>query len=149
MFYINTVSGEYPITEEFIRAEHPNTSFTKPFVPLAPYASVAETLKPEYDHMTHKLVEVAPVQTDNGYVRQWLIENLFADVIEKNQKEALELRAAQVRDDRNSLLSQSDWTQVADAPVDKQAWADYRQALREIPDQAGFPWNVVWPEQPA
>ena len=40
---------------------------------------------------------------------------------------------AQMRTKRNALLASSDWTQVADAPVDKQAWADYRQALRDFP----------------
>lgn len=53
-----------------------------------------------------------------------------------------------VRSQRNDLLAASDWTQVADAPVDKASWADYRQALRDIPQQAGFPENVIWPEQP-
>lgn len=54
----------------------------------------------------------------------------------------------EVRKDRNKLLSDSDWTQVADAPVDKTAWATYRQALRDITSQSGFPWTVEWPEQP-
>jgi hypothetical protein len=54
----------------------------------------------------------------------------------------------QVREKRNKLLSASDWTQVADAPVDKAAWATYRQALRDIPQQEGFPATVVWPTQP-
>ena len=34
---------------------------------------------------------------------------------------------------RDSMLKESDWTQVADAPVDRQAWATYRQALRDFP----------------
>ena len=34
---------------------------------------------------------------------------------------------------RNRLLKESDWTQVADAPVDRQAWATYRQTLRDFP----------------
>lgn len=56
-----------------------------------------------------------------------------------------------VRNRRNKLLSESDWTQISDAPVDKQAWADYRQALRDLPSQ--YPnltdiSEVVWPEQP-
>jgi len=34
---------------------------------------------------------------------------------------------------RDRLLAKSDWTQVADAPVDRQAWATYRQALRNFP----------------
>ena len=49
---------------------------------------------------------------------------------------------------RNQMLIASDWTQVADAPVDHAAWADYRKALRNITSQDGFPENVVWPAQP-
>jgi len=56
--------------------------------------------------------------------------------------------AAEARVKRNALLAQSDWTQVADAPVDQTAWATYRQALRDITVQAGFPENIDWPIAP-
>lgn len=55
----------------------------------------------------------------------------------------------QIRFRRNQLLTASDWTQIDDAPVDKAAWATYRQALRDVPEQAGFPDDVDWPEMPA
>jgi hypothetical protein len=58
------------------------------------------------------------------------------------------LLAEEIRSQRNDLLAASDWTQVADAPVDQSAWATYRQALRDIPQQSGFPNNVTWPEGP-
>jgi hypothetical protein len=58
------------------------------------------------------------------------------------------VQSANARKRRNKLLSASDWTQVADAPVDKAAWATYRQALRDISAQEGFPATVVWPTQP-
>jgi hypothetical protein len=61
---------------------------------------------------------------------------------------ALAVLATAARNKRNALLTQSDWTQVADAPVDTQAWATYRQALRDITDQAGFPENIDWPVSP-
>jgi len=57
-------------------------------------------------------------------------------------------QAKSVRDTRNQKLKDSDWTQVADAPVDKAAWATHRQALRDVPQQAGFPWNIQWPVKP-
>lgn len=57
-------------------------------------------------------------------------------------------QAANVRQQRNDKLKDSDWTQVADAPVDQAAWAAYRQALRDITAQAGFPWTVTWPDAP-
>lgn len=49
---------------------------------------------------------------------------------------------------RDTLLAQSDWTQVADAPVDAGAWAAYRQALRDLPGQPGFPETINWPVRP-
>ena len=58
-------------------------------------------------------------------------------------------KAGQVRAERNGKLTSTDWTQVADAPVDKAAWATYRQALRDISSQTGFPWDIQWPEAPA
>ena len=59
-----------------------------------------------------------------------------------------EKREAEIRAQRNTLLTASDWTQVADAPVDQAAWATYRQALRDVPQQPGFPHDVVWPTSP-
>jgi len=61
---------------------------------------------------------------------------------------ALEQEAEEVRTQRDALLKESDWTQVADAPVDQSAWANYRQALRDLPEQEGFPQEVVWPQKP-
>jgi hypothetical protein len=56
--------------------------------------------------------------------------------------------ATNARSQRDKLLTESDWTQVADAPVDKAAWAAYRQALREVPEQEGFPVTITWPVKP-
>jgi len=57
-------------------------------------------------------------------------------------------QAEKTRSQRTDKLKGSDWTQVADAPVDKAAWATYRQALRDITAQSDFPWGVQWPTQP-
>ena len=57
-------------------------------------------------------------------------------------------QAKSVRADRNKRIADCDWTQVEDSPVDKAAWATYRQSLRDIPQQAGFPWEVQWPDMP-
>jgi hypothetical protein len=55
----------------------------------------------------------------------------------------------EIRQQRNALLTASDWTQAADVPqAIKDAWATYRQALRNVPQQAGFPTNVTWPQKP-
>jgi hypothetical protein len=56
--------------------------------------------------------------------------------------------ATNVRSQRDKLLSESDWTQVIDAPVNQEAWATYRQSLRNVPQQDGFPTTIVWPVKP-
>jgi hypothetical protein len=50
---------------------------------------------------------------------------------------------------RNALLAGSDWTQLPDVPLATKAiWAIYRQALRDITDQPGYPYGVIWPTPP-
>lgn len=67
-----------------------------------------------------------------------------------DQKNALVAeKASVVRQERNRRLSVCDWTQLPDAPVDSAAWASYRQALRDITDQAGFPFDIEWPAPPS
>ena len=53
-----------------------------------------------------------------------------------------------IRNTRNQLLKESDWTQISDATVNKEVWLTYRQALRDITTQEGFPFTVTWPTQP-
>jgi hypothetical protein len=54
-----------------------------------------------------------------------------------------------VRRERNERLSASDWTQVADAPVDRTAWATYRQSLRDLPSVYSGEGPIPWPQEPA
>jgi hypothetical protein len=56
-----------------------------------------------------------------------------------------------VRFHRAMLLEASDWTQLPDSPLtsqQRQAWADYRQALRDLPEQVTDPRKAVWPTRP-
>lgn len=57
-------------------------------------------------------------------------------------------QAASVRASRTEKLKDCDWTQISDSTADKAAWATYRQALRDVTKQAGFPWTVEWPTNP-
>lgn len=49
---------------------------------------------------------------------------------------------------RNLQLNQTDWTQLPDSPADKEAWAEYRQALRDLPQQGGLADDAVFPSKP-
>ena len=83
-------------------------------------------------------------QMDGKWFTKYSVADLDAEGIAAKDAE----QAKSVREQRNQKLKDSDWTQVADAPVDQAAWATYRQALRDIPSQQGFPWDVQWPTQP-
>jgi len=81
--------------------------------------------------------KTSPYAVFNFTTKQWVLnENLaIANVLPKRQK----------------LLYSSDWTQIPNGPLTQQqqeAWAVYRQQLRDIPEQSGYPFNVVWPTPP-
>jgi len=83
-------------------------------------------------------------QIDGKWYTKYSVADMDAEAIAAKDAE----QAKSVRNSRTQMLKDSDWTQVADAPVDKAAWATYRQALRDITAQDGFPWTIDWPEQP-
>ena len=130
--------GEYQF-----RLLHPNVSFPAELTdavlsnfgfanlqyPASPIASAGK-----------KIVSGGVEKIDN----KWFAKYVEVDL----EDEELQAYAEGVRAERNRLLSQSDWTQVSDAPVNKVAWATYRQALRDITAQTGFPLSVVWPNPP-
>lgn len=76
------------------------------------------------------------------------IGDLWNGTLFSSAPEDIAAKEAEIRSLRNSLLTASDWTQLADAPVDKAAWATYRQALRDITAQESFPNTVDWPVAP-
>jgi hypothetical protein len=96
-----------------------------------------------YDHATEKLVPAAPHLYDGMCC--------IVDVEPLTQEELDQRVVTQwqvIRTQRNQMLKDTDWTQVLDSPVDKAAWATYRQALRDITTQAD-PFNITWPNQNA
>jgi hypothetical protein len=84
---------------------------------------------------------LAPVFTDNEDATAAEQEAIY-----KAMKDAE--FATNARSQRDKLLAESDWTQVIDAPVNQEAWATYRQSLRNVPQQDGFPTTIVWPVKP-
>jgi hypothetical protein len=83
-------------------------------------------------------------QVDGKWYTKYSVADMDADAIAAKDAE----QAKSVRQQRGEKLKDSDWTQVIDAPVDQAAWATYRQALRDITGQEGFPWTITWPTEP-
>ena len=96
-------------------------------------------------------VETAPPSTtDEQFARwdgtEWAVEDIPAPEADPDDEPVDP--AVEARLQRDGLLDQSDWTQIADAPVDPAVWVTYRQALRDITGQAGFPNTITWPTKP-
>jgi hypothetical protein len=83
-------------------------------------------------------------QIDGQWYTKYSVAEMDADAITAKNAE----QAKSIRTQRDDKLKASDWTQVADAPVDKSAWATYRQSLRDLTKQTGFPWEINWPTEP-
>lgn len=136
---IITAIGDY-------RALFPNTSFTNAGPSdefLADNSALKVNLFKPYDQATEKLVSCDPY-IEGDWVYTVEVESLTPeDIAARTASEA-----AKVRAERNQRLSACDWTQLPDAPVDRDVWAAYRQALRDVSLQPGFPWTIEWPEQP-
>jgi len=131
-----------------LRRDNPNVSFPRNISDevLAAYNvfRVTEVPAPDYNSRTHRLVTQVPTLVDGV----WTVTRAAVAKDQAQIDNETAQQAANVRADRDGKLAESDWTQVADAPVDKAAWATYRQALRDITAQAGFPYEVTFPTKP-
>jgi hypothetical protein len=149
--FINTDTKQYPVSEIDIRKANPNTSFSTPFKAPNPYQPVYETPEPVYNPETHRVEQSTPEKVGDRWQTAWNVIALTEQ--EKNLKEQIKSETASqnVRSERDSLLKDSDWTQLADAPISaekKQEFSQYRQLLRDIPNQEEFPFAVQWPIRP-
>ena len=139
----NGVPAKYTLGQ--LRRDNPQTSFPKsiPDDLLASYDVYPYTRPsvPEYDGLAWRLIDDAFTQDAQG---NWSLPYKL---------EALPLEDAQrnVRNKRDRLLQETDWRVIKayerseNLPAE---WEVYRQALRDITSQAGFPYEVTWPTKP-
>lgn len=135
------------MTESEFRSLHPDTSFPPQLTAelLDSFGADPVLNGPQAQPTRYQVAFRDGVEEVNG---QWFTKFSVADM-DADAIASLDARQADsVRAERNRKLTASDWTQVEDAPVDKAAWAAYRQGLRDVPLQEGFPWDVTWPVEP-
>lgn len=141
----------YPVLQSNFLQLFPSTSFALPLTPddVEPfgYGLYEFSSVPEASRYT-KFVEVSPVKDGQGVWRQTWEETDMSD----EEKTVVDLDQEKfIRSERNRLLTTCDWTQFNDSPLpdaEKSVWAAYRQTLRDVPQQVGFPWDINWPEEP-
>ena len=121
---------------------------------------VFETPKPDTTG-DYKVVvrDGAEQDANNNWVQAWVERDMFSDTEEdgvtttKAEHEAayqarLDTEAAErVRSERDQKLKDTDWMGMSDVTMSTE-WSTYRQALRDVPSQAGFPHTIIWPAEP-
>ncbi len=156
MLLVKTANGQveqFPYTLGDLRRDNPQTSFPKKIgdAILASHGiyHVMPDAQPDHDPLVQTVVRddqphrETAVDEDTGETYEtgrWVIG---FTVVNKPQDQA----ETAVRNQRNRLLSDTDWMALSDNTMTPE-WASYRQALRDITEQAGFPYSVVWPAKP-
>jgi len=93
---------------------------------------------------TKNIIEGTPTLIDGNYYQNWI----QTDANESEIQQRLEDKWFEVREIRNQLLMECDWTQLSDIPTEiKSLWSSYRQDLRDITNQTN-PFNIIWPVKP-
>ena len=140
--YVKLTNGQpsqFPYTVGQLRRDNPQTSFPKqvPDDVLAAYDvyPVQQVATPAFDSKTHRVIQSVE-QGDAGWLQVWTVQEIATD-----------RAAANIRAHRDDLLRQTDWMALSDVAMAPDM-ATYRQALRDITAQQGFPHSVEWPVRP-
>ena len=148
------VSGStitYPYSVQNLKNENPNISF-----PTIISDSLLESFNiyqvemknSGYDNDdTKDVTEVTPTLSGSIYIQTYTISDADTETINKRR----EIKWSEVRSNRDSLLSESDWTQFNDSPISGSTltdWQTYRQSLRDITNQS-TPYDITWPNKPS
>ena len=147
----NNIIEEYPVSFVDLKNKFSLTSFPNSIedFDLSFYGAVKveDTEIPSINNETQKVFEGTPELVNGIWKQTWVVENLS----ETEKQQLTEEKKYTVRLQRNRLLTETDWTQFNDSPLSEESkldWKVYRQELRDITEQEGFPHNIIWPTKP-
>ena len=142
--------AQYPYGIDMLKLQNPAISFpdriTRDLLKTYNVYQVLPEPKPEMPY-TQDAREGDPVFYGNEWHQTWVVYDLSEEEIASRTAR----QADQVRQQRDQILAATDWRVIkaTETGIPESAeWMQYREDLRNIPQQEGFPWNVVWPTQP-
>ena len=144
----NNIVSKFPYSLEELRRDNPQTSFPLHMseTELAEWNvfKVEDQIPPTFNEQTESIDLGDPTLVKGKWIRGWLVTPASEEEIEHRSL----IKADLIRIERNRYLSNSDFTQLNDYPGSTTELAQvtqFRQALRDVPAQPGFPWDVIWP----
>ena len=157
MLLVKTANGQveqFPYTLGDLRRDNPQTSFPKKIgdAILASHGifHVMPDAQPEHDPLVQTIVRDPEPHNNETAVNEetgetyktgrWVIGYTAENKPQDQAEDA-------VRNKRDQLLNETDWMALSDVTMSAEM-TSYRQALRDITDQTGFPYSVTWPTKP-
>jgi hypothetical protein len=140
---------QFPFTTGQLKAENPHTGFPRelPADVLAQYNVFAVSLEaaPAIDDRTQSrnLADAPTRAVDGSWALGWVVTDKSPEELAAYD----DAKGRSVRLQRNRLLAETDWMALSDNTMTPE-WASYRQALRDITSQGGFPYTIEWPTKP-
>lgn len=136
----NNEVEEFPYTLDQLKRDNPNVSFPETISSetLASYNVFPVTLTepPAHDQLVELVTMANPTLVDDVWTQAWTKVN-------RTEEEA----SSNIRAERDSRLLATDYLALSDQTLST-AMTTYRQALRDVPSQSGFPFSVTWPTKP-
>ena len=136
----------YPYSIPQLREAYPNVSLPSELTDesLIEWDMYVVLPTPYPNDYTKNITEGTPVLTDGVYYQNWV----ETPATESEISYRIENKWTDVRELRSQLLTECDWTQLADIPTETKAvWTEYRQSLRDITSQSN-PFSINWPVKP-
>jgi hypothetical protein len=136
----------YPYTIQQLKVDNPNISFPSNLdsIILSEWNIFLVEQTPKPNDYTKNISEGIPTIIDGVYKQIWIQTDASQSEIDNR----IENRWIEVREQRNQLLQETDWTQLADIPQSiKDLWSLYRQQLRDITTENN-PYFIAWPVKP-
>jgi hypothetical protein len=130
-----------------LRSEYKNTSFPEEILDSHLPSGVVRVHPTQAPSITpYQYLEAADPVFDGT---KWVAQYSVKEYSDERKGDIRDQYADNIRNMRDVKLTECDWTQAKDIPNSiSSAWATYRQALRDVPSQEGFPFNVTWPNTP-
>lgn len=162
MLFVKLATGQ-PKTKVQLRNENKHMSlpesWTDATLESLGVARVQSVAQPS-SNTTHVAVNDGVEQVDGVWRQKWVMQARFTEYTDANnnvitvqsqadayQQSLDDAEAAKVRATRDTLLAETDFYALSDVTMSAEMTA-YRQALRDVPSQAGFPYTITWPDKP-
>jgi len=141
------------ISERDLHYKYPNISFPKPLTPYVIDTYGLDAILDGPQPQTTSPYETVVRQGIEEIKGKWFTKYVIGPIFNNQEDEdsyrlKIDTQASEsIRSNRNSLISKSDWMGCSDVIMSDE-WRQYRQELRDITTQEGFPHNIEWPEEP-